>query len=460
MFNQLPNLKTFSEDKLTIDQLVTMIRNHPFKDKIEKIRSITYKCNEYQNIKVTLPCITPHGYFSSLKKDGLSEISGYLYYDIDGFETDSELQSNIVKLNTEYKITMICTSCGGKGLSMLLRVANLTIVNFENTYKYVASLLIDRGFNIDKAASGLSRKMIVSYDSNIIYNKDNYFKIDNNLIIKYLEELNDSKSTVSKKRIQYTLNGTFSSKEIIPMKELLKTIRVETTYDKAIDGDYVIDPQDSYKIMIPKQIKDGDKHKVYRRIVYALHYLNPTISSHEAFSFLCHVNNSASPRMDKTKLVILVTNLCVAIAKQGIVSLKTRTKKIHFNPDLMLTTKDKQSLSAKINGALITNITIEQINDTKAVLVSKNLKPTQKAVSEATGLSLRTVKRNWRKEATVIADLVLVSDVDTKKSKLPESSKCEWDYDEDYSLTNDDEDNNDHQSLDDFFAAGFCDDDI
>jgi predicted nucleotidyltransferase len=81
-----------------------------------------------------------------------------------------------------------------------------------------------------------------------------------------------------------------------------------------------------------------------------------------------------------------------------------KNKKIHFIKNNNLTMKQKQVIAAKINGRLRTNQTIEQINEVKFYLETKNIKVTQdnvrKYFEEYYGetISIATIKRNWNKE--------------------------------------------------------------
>jgi hypothetical protein len=458
MFSYLPNLKTFSPEIIAIDYLISLIKAHPNANKIERIRSIEYKCVEYNKIKETLPCITTHGYFTGLKKDDLLSTSGYLYYDIDGFSTESEMQKTIDNLNHDFDITMICTSCGGRGISMLIKVLDLNEENFIETYNYVSYLLKGKGYDIDTAASGISRKMIISFDLNVIYNKDKYLNINNDLRIKYIKESNNSKkNNENKKEMQYTVNDTLIEKEIIPMDILKKTITLETTYDKEIIGDFIIDTQEYYKILIPKKINDGDKHRVYIRIMYALHFLNPRITCHEVFSFLYHVNIIASPKMEYKKLLILTKNLFAKIQKDGFAKVKTRTKKIHFNQTSDLSVKEKQSMSAKINGRLKTNNTIDIIKEAKEELLKKNEKPTQKNVVAITNLSIATVKRRWIENKVPIEklDLTAKKEENTTWKLSPDSPRNPFDVFENDFIKDENEKANEDGFFDDFFDDFF-----
>lgn len=91
MFNKLETLKRFNKEVLTIKDLVKIVKSNPQKEIIEKIRNVEYKSTEYNNLKLKVNAITPHGVFSSLKNKDLISLSGYLYYDIDGFDTIKNL---------------------------------------------------------------------------------------------------------------------------------------------------------------------------------------------------------------------------------------------------------------------------------------------------------------------------------------------------------------------------------
>jgi hypothetical protein len=80
MFNKLKSVRAFSNEKISLEQLVKIVQNNPQKDLIENIRSVPYKSTEYNNLKLKVNCITPHGTFDSLCNDGLVSLSSYSYY--------------------------------------------------------------------------------------------------------------------------------------------------------------------------------------------------------------------------------------------------------------------------------------------------------------------------------------------------------------------------------------------
>lgn len=404
MFSKLKNYKKFNNEVITIEQLKDIVMNNPQKSLIEYARGLEYKSNEYNKQKSFINCIMPHGIFSGLTNDDLVSFSNYLYYDIDGIDTEIELNDTIKRLCDNFPISFLQKSISNKGFHFLIKIDDIILepndtLLFNNVYLYVRELLIKKGFNIDMAANGLARKMILSYDKECIFNNKVSLGIDKvslNNFIK-LRDVDVFKKNTKTKRIEsITPNDTFFT--LIPIKELLEQIHIQTQYTKEIEGDYVIEDIEHYTILLPEKIMDGNKHKLYTRIVNALYYINNNITKQQVLSYLFYVNNRALPPMDNKYLYNFISRLCNYIEETGEIRIKPRIKRIHFNKDSNLTKKQKQIMGAKLNGQLRTNKTREIIQNAKYELGVRNIKITQKEVAKFTGLGIATVKRNWTKE--------------------------------------------------------------
>ena len=423
MFTKLPNLKTPSQETISIEQLYSLIKNNPQEHLLIKLRNTIYKSQQYNSIKEELNCIMPHGIFNGLGKTDIVSYSEYLYFDIDGFDTQNQLNDTKKELFDTLPIALICKSCGGKGLSFLIRndtliqlndtlsnkigTLNTLNVTFEDIHSYVREILIGKGFNIDKAAGGLARKMIISSDSDV-WMSDRVMNID----IKEVKKVGGKK--VTEKDKSYTLNGTF---KVIPFNILLTQIKTKIEYNKPIDGDYVIDKFETYAIIIPKVIQDGQKHRIYTRIINALYYINDNITQEQILSFLVEVNKRATIPWDLKYLFNYVRKIGTNIESTGECSLKTRTKIIQFNPNSNLTKKQKQIMAAKINGRIKTNRNVERIREALLECAYNNDKPTQKRIASMLDLGLRTVKRNW-KEATNNSTKEISIDIPKEEIKM------------------------------------------
>jgi len=405
MFSKLKTLKLFTSEIVNIKQLVKLVTNNQQKELIDKIRSVEYKSKEYNNLKLKVSCITPHGIFNSLCNSGLINLSGYLYYDIDGFNNEDELNDTKRRLIDTNIVSFICKSVGGKGLSFLIKYDTKLILNdtFDDFYKYVRDILIDKGFNIDISAGGLVRKMIISGDNDVYFNDKVSFSIDKVSFQTYKQQLRQVKKIKIKEIEQYGLNDTFL--EIIPFNELLKQIKIETLYTKEIDGDFVIEDMSYYRILIPKVIKDGTKHKLYIRVINALHYINNDITPQQVYSYLAYINYSANPPMNLYKLQSLVNWLCDTIQKTGEIMIKPRIKRLHFNKDSKLTKKQKQDMGGQLGAKIRNNKTLKLIEEARMECAKRNETPTQKRIVELTGLGIATVKRNWNKEYNKLTDI-------------------------------------------------------
>jgi len=400
MFSKLPTLKKFSKEIITIQKLQSIVKNNTQSEYIEYIRGLQYKSKEYNTSKLNVSCITPHGIFNNgIKNTDIKSFSGYLFYDIDGIDTKNELNDTIKRLCDTFPISFLQRSLSNKGFHFLIKLNDtfsITNDTFLDIYDYVRSLLIDEGFSIDLSANGLSRKMIISSDKDCLLNNEVSLNIDM-VSFNTFKELRDTNGKVkikskSNKIESIELNDTFF--ELIPIKELLQQIKVETKYTKDIEGDFIVEDMEYYYIHLPEIIMDGTKHKLYTRIVNALYFINNNISRTQVLSYIYYVNNRANPGMQSKYLYNFITRLCDKIEENG-VKVKPRIKRIHFNKESNLTKKQKQIMAAKINGTLRTNRTIETIQNAKYELGIRNMKITQKEVVKYTGLSIATVKRNW-----------------------------------------------------------------
>lgn len=401
MFTKLKTYKKFDKEIITIQQLKSIVKNNPQKEYIEYVRGLEYKSPEYNKSKENISCIMPHGTFNGIGNSNLISFSNYLYYDIDGIDTKNELNDTIKRLCNTFPISFLQRSVSGKGFHFLIKLDDTFLIPndtffFIEVYSYVRELLLNKGFNIDMSASGLSRKMLLSSDEDCLLNNQVSFSIDKVSFNSFIElRSTNGKVKIKSKKLKnesIELNDTFF--EPIPIKELLQQIKVETKYTKDIEGDFIVEDMEYYYILLPEIIRDGTKHTLYTRIVNALYFINNNISRSQILSYIYYVNNRANPGMTSKYLYNFITRLCDKIEENG-VKIKPRLKRIHFNKESNLTKKQKQIMAAKINGKLRTNRTIETIQNAKYELGIRNMKITQKEVVKYTGLSIATVKRNW-----------------------------------------------------------------
>jgi hypothetical protein len=435
IFNKYKNCKEFSNERIDLEELIATIKDNPLKSEIIELRSVEYKSAQYDKMKLTLPVITPHGTFKNSTKNSIENLSGYMYFDIDGFDTLGKVDETIKKLNNEFPLTLICKSVGGRGLAFFLKVNGITEANFDTTHAFIRNEFKNEGYKMDDAAGGLIRKWIITYDPDIIYHKDNEYKIDKTAYEEFVTANKTTPKKIKKIETDSELDDDDDELELIPFGTLCKLIKTESVYMGNIDGDFTIEEMEYYRISYQQRIKDGQKHNTYTRIIHALYYLNNSITISQVFSYIFYINSTAEAKMSKSKLKSLVTYICNKIKETGEILIKTRIKKIHFNEDSKLTKREKQSIAARINGAFKSNKTKELIQQTIAKLEANNIKVTKKRIAQELKIDVKTVQRNWKKDLTDISTLEFTSN---KKPKKIKNNLDEFDYDEEY-IPDDDE---------------------
>lgn len=400
MFSTLNSIKVSNFGLLnTINELYNSVKENSNKDLIEKLRSLEYKSKDYDKLKLKLPAIKTHGVFNGLTNNDLVELNGYMYFDIDN--VNDTWYEYILEKYSNY-ISLLCKSIGGKGYSFFVKVDGLTIENHRQVYLFLANEVFNL-LPIDMNAYSLNRNWFVSYDENCYINKKVSFSASCLLNSPQTPLLNTKTfkdcgpASGSLKENYDALNDTFF-KNIIPFKLLQKQLSFETRYGDDIKGDYIVHYKEYHKAILPKEIKDGSKHKVYSRLINSLYYLNNDITKEQIFSLLYYINeNRTDKKMKFERLVSLVKSICEKIETDGVIICKTRQKPIWFDPKSKLSGKDKRELAPKIMGVIRTNKTIDRINDAKDILINNGEKVSQNRVLEITGLSIATIKRNWNK---------------------------------------------------------------
>lgn len=404
MFSLFNNIKTIesSSELNSIDDLYQMIRTESdYSKDVELLRKLKYSSDEYKGFKSKIgKVLTPHGLFSKRNVQSLSSLSGYLYFDID----NTSLSKDFIIKNYSQYISLLTRSIGGKGFSIFVKVNNLTIDNFNDCWSYLRQIFID--LNIDNNAKGIARPFFIPFDNQVYLNKDVNFTFKPFKGLDLLDDLNKLEVPTNKKRYDTILNDT---KNIIPMKLLKTQIITRTQVNEINDLFKIEDISDYIYIYIPNIIEDGKKHFYYKIYIYQLMYLNKDITYQQVYSYLYDINKyrTGGNPMDKVELIRLTSFNYNQIRNTGDFSFLNKymkNKKIHFIKNNNLTMKQKQVIAAKINGRLRTNQTIEQINEVKFYLQTKNIKVTQDNVRKyfeeyyGESISIATIKRNWTKE--------------------------------------------------------------
>lgn len=415
MITKIKNLYSNGNfEYLTMDDFIKSIKfGNENTDTINILRSLEYKSNEYKKVKNKLKsCVMLHGEFSSISDSGLQKVSNYLFYDIDEVNNIDELKSQLIDLG----INIIWKSPGGRGLHFLIECIGLSNEDFEVAHNVVYNHLFSLGIDVDKSAKGLCRKSYLSYDENIYVGNVPFVNVEKDFI--YVGNVPYSKykqcgGQPNKRDGRSKGNVPFYELRLIPIKQLLTEIKIKTKYE--VKEDFVVNEIEWVDILIPKVINDGLKHTVYRRVMFQLQYLNPNITPNQVYSYLYHINKM---RTNKPMDDLVLRKLCIntiEYVKTQTISVKMRKKKIHLND--RFTPEQKEELGGKINAKIRQNESIRKIKEAREILKLENKKETKKEISRITGLSEKTVSRNWNMNETEIKNL-LPEEIDEKQLEI------------------------------------------
>ena len=151
-----------AEDPKPIN-LLTWLKSEKYRDQVLKIRSLSNK-QERDQVKATLPAITPSGEFSRRNIAGLIKHSGFICLDIDQY--GNEHLGNFTDLKIQLSKFLNVAYCGlsvsGTGYFVLIPIANP-----ERHREHFEALEQDFsrfGIKIDSACKDVARLRGYSYD--------------------------------------------------------------------------------------------------------------------------------------------------------------------------------------------------------------------------------------------------------------------------------------------------------
>lgn len=371
MFSLLPNLKTPPCTSINELKLLELIKQ-------PKIIIEDYKFHK-ENYAMAYK---PHGTFSGLKESDLNKFSGYFFFEIDNLN-DNEVEKNKQRL-IDIGANIIYKSLSGKGLHFLIKYEKEyeNKNQFKTNYEFYFKYLINQGFKLDKMAKGITRSAVIGYDETpILQNK--IIKIEDIGIIgdKGIKLNNGVNGYIKERGRETNVNGDYG------------WINTKTEVNIPYNEQYIIKEIENYlDVKVPKNIPDGKKHNIYRKIILDLTTLNPEAKKQQITNYLSLINNKQIEKMNGRELYRFASNTYDWIKSNKIIA-TGRKKIVHFNKNCEFTAKEKQSIARK----LIANI---QTENKKSIIVNfmkdNDYMPTQKEASKALNIPLRTIQRYWK----------------------------------------------------------------
>ncbi len=151
-----------------IGVVLNRIKEGATKELVKKIRKESNKA-ERQELKKNLPAICFSGVFTKRTDKSLSEHSGLICLDFDGYPKKKELLQDKENLTKDKFVYSVFISPSGNGLKVLVKIPT----EIENHKNYFNSL--DNHFDspyFDKMCSNISRVCYESYDPLIFINEN------------------------------------------------------------------------------------------------------------------------------------------------------------------------------------------------------------------------------------------------------------------------------------------------
>jgi hypothetical protein len=394
---------THPEKIIDLQGLVNLIRNNPCQTQIETIRKLKSEGDMfYKGLKRKLPYITPNcivkcrGFKTDMDfEKNFIQSSQYIYFDIDNVSNVVEVKKELIEKFKD-TVSLICISSGGQGLTLLFKITNpiTSKIQFIQVWEEIRNTIL-KDVDIDPACKDIGRAMFVSSDYEPYYNYENEISV----IVNDTNQAEPDKKGIKQPILSKGSNISNEPYNIHSINEIMRKICLKTRVE--IENPVLdLKPIDFSAANFPKLIRDGHKHRIYKRLIHSLVYLNPNLEVDYIFSYVNFINNYfADPPMEFGKLVRHFRFVYSTIKDDSNYQFQeNKIKSIHFNPNAGLNSNEKRDIASKLNGKKRRNDSIVKIRLAKEHFESIGKEITQKLVAEFTGLSISTVKRHYKEE--------------------------------------------------------------
>jgi len=388
IINQFINGKTpFINKNLTIDEVLSTIKHGDSNlQTILDIRKLGKSSPVYQEIKINkIPTFRFNfNFISRASNSTIDKPTGLIYIDVDD-TTDIDLTNPYIYSSWK--------SLSETGLGILVKVDGLSSSNFKETYKAIGDRL---GVNIDLGACKATQQNVLSFDSSLYKNNESltFQAIDKKVSSSVIQEGEKREGLI-------TLNDTFLNSDKIRFNNI-------DDYFKKNDSDYIVfDEKKKLCIpFIPKKIDVGNRNKTMFSVLSQYALLNPTMEIGFLTACANEINNHFTQKYEEEKIKSIVGSVVKKRFEGTLEPYLNKERKIIFNPDKKIPSKEKQKITAVLMGKIKTDKTQRDIND---VIDDWNFqndgKITQKKISIKLAKSIATIKRNWTPFKEFVSEL-------------------------------------------------------
>lgn len=152
---------------MDLEDIITSIHVGEYREQVEKVRAATDKKERDGLKKSLLPYFTGSGTFTKRNKNHLVEHNGRIIIDVDGIDDVNEVKSQV---GADPFLEYAFTSCGGKGLALVFKIDP---AKHDESFDALAGYLkAEYDLDIDTPVRDVSRARFISYDPDLIHNKN------------------------------------------------------------------------------------------------------------------------------------------------------------------------------------------------------------------------------------------------------------------------------------------------
>ena len=363
---------------LSIKEILTMIKTgDKNRGLITKARKLEKKSEQYRVIKTeNLPTFRFNFLFDGhANNNNITESTGLLYLDVDNVDTIPE---------SEY-IFASWKSLSGTGFGILVKVQNLNLLNFKQTYLEVARIL---GISVDNYAGKATQQTILSYDPDLYFNECSkvFYCSENkvsNLLIKEKECIDRCVAFSNSSDIRYNnIDSYFVD---------------DTPYLVFKEKVFICNPY------IPKKITQGARNATLYQILSQFALLNLKKGAGFLRSLGQLTNKNMFPKLSNEEINSTVNSVLSGRSTNTLKMYYNEERRILFNPAIKFTRKEKMEIVNRELGEIKRSETRQKIYNALEewnFIIDREI--TQRSLTKKTGLSLSTIKRYWNEFRTYI----------------------------------------------------------
>ena len=379
---------------LCVDSILEMIKTgNEYLPLIEKARSHGKGSDEYDSIKTNqLPTFRFNFLFKEYAKNlNISTPTGLIYLDLD----------NQVDIAPNEYIFAKWRSLSNLGYGILVKIDNLTVINFSDAYNQLSKVL---GIHTDQNARKVTQQTVLSFDSNIYINHYS--------TVYHYQELKKVSlgSNLIKKEECIIPYDTFPKKPIVYNKIRYNNIDDYFVGENA-DVPYLVFSEEKTKICqpyIPKFINEGSRNTTMFAYLSNIATLNPNCSKELLYTLSCHVNDRMEKSLSANETNRIINNVLQMRDHDELTMYRHKERRFLFNPNSTLSKHEKNQITGHEIGRIRKEAKSKLIyNYLENWDFETNGKITQKKLSEVSNIPLQTLKKPyyWTQFKDYVGDL-------------------------------------------------------